>query len=468
MRVLIVEDDSDFIEALEAIVGGCVSGAQVTLATNRQDASNHIEVDFYDLIILDLNIPADAESNVPDPSHGHAVFTTARVSSSGTPIIVLTGSSAEDFFPALLRQQQQTDVWGAGKLPLLTFHKKHLMDKFPEALQEYVNHFQSLADIELDRSGLYLSFEEDRRFRIFARAHNAARVVIQRVGGGLSDTKVYKVVLSGSTGAVTHNAIAKIGSLQDVASEDQRYARHISRLAPESTPRKIGMYEHGAKVTAGVFYGLATGFDTNAWSNSALDPRKLVESLHSLLAPWAARDEHRMYVRELRQRLLNDDGFNKVVEEYGLDWCSDFENRRVQVKWGCCHGDLHGLNVLCNEAGQPILIDYGDVGPGAACTDPITLELSMFFHPEGPLVDSGWPSVSEAESWGDLEQYLKNCPRPDLIRQCREWARRSAAGNREIGAVAYSYLLRQLKYENTNKERVLALLEGVRTYLSQS
>jgi hypothetical protein len=41
---------------------------------------------------------------------------------------------------------------------------------------------------------------------------------------------------------------------------------------------------------------------------------------------------------------------------------------------------------------------------------------------------------------------------------------RVGAGNREVAASAYAYLLRQLKYADTNKDSVLALLAGVKAY----
>ena len=55
---------------------------------------------------------------------------------------------------------------------------------------------------------------------------------------------------------------------------------------------------------------------------------------------------------------------------------------------------------------------------------------------------------------------------PEFIRTCREWAEEIAAGRREIAACAYTYLLRQLKYDDTNKARILALLEGARAMMA--
>jgi hypothetical protein len=76
----------------------------------------------------------------------------------------------------------------------------------------------------------------------------------------------------------------------------------------------------------------------------------------------------------------------------------------------------------------------------------------------------GWPSVEQARQWGALDVYLEGCPVAEFVRECRAWAGRAGAGQREVAAAAYSYLIRQLKYEDTDKDLSLALLEGVKRY----
>jgi hypothetical protein len=95
-------------------------------------------------------------------------------------------------------------------------------------------------------------------------------------------------------------------------------------------------------------------------------------------------------------------------------------------------------------------------------------QLSLFFHPEGPLKNSDWPTPLQANNWGNLEVYLEGCPCQYFVQACRKWALNIAAGDREVAAVAYSYLMRQFKYPKVNKERVLALLNGVKAYYDQT
>ena len=52
--------------------------------------------------------------------------------------------------------------------------------------------------------------------------------------------------------------------------------------------------------------------------------------------------------------------------------------------------------------------------------------------------------------------------RPQFVRDCRAWAYDAAGSGREVLASAYSYLIRQLKYSDTDKELALRLLESVK------
>jgi Ser/Thr protein kinase RdoA (MazF antagonist) len=80
-------------------------------------------------------------------------------------------------------------------------------------------------------------------------------------------------------------------------------------------------------------------------------------------------------IRDVRQRILSDDALDRILEEFSLPWVREFEQKSIQTKWCCIHGDLHGCNVLVKTDGLSIIIDYGDVEPGPASLDPVTLEL---------------------------------------------------------------------------------------------
>lgn len=471
MKILIIEDDSDFIEAINEIISKAAPEAASTVAKNKTSATAHIKDSFFDLIILDLNIPITDDSLDGDPTHGHSVLTTARLEAPGTPVIVLTGSSAEEFIPSLLGLQEQKDVWGSGSnIQLVALHKKHKLDAFPSLLNTYTENIASLRKIELRKNGTLLSETEDRIIRIFSRKVKGASCAIRKIGGGLSSCTVYRLAVSNEAGELLHDAVCKIGSTAEIRDEDERYTQHVARLRPDATPRKLQLLEHGAKNTSGVFYGLAMGFTNSVFDQTIFQhySKATTSTLEAYLENWRSKSEARMAIKDIRRRLLNDGAFNEIRKTYPIPWADQFEEELIQVKQGCCHGDLHGMNILTTTTGNPIIIDYGDVGDGASSFDPITLELSFFFHPEGPFKNSEWPNVNQAKDWGNLTTYLDGCPSSEFITNCRQWALRIAAGDREIAAVAYTYLVRQLKYDGTNKKRIISLLDGVKAYYDQT
>ena len=197
----------------------------------------------------------------------------------------------------------------------------------------------------------------------------------------------------------------------------------------------------------------------------------VIRNLERATARWVVGvPETRRNIKQFREKLLDNDTLEMMRGSYGLHWVPEFETREIQSHWGCAHGDLHGCNVLVSGSDAIVLIDYGDVGEGPAALDPVTLELSLLFHPDGGETENGneWPSIEQGKIWGDLDSYLVGCPFGEFVRECRRWAFGVAAGRREVAACAYSYLVRQLKYGDTNKELAMALLDGVRNFYEES
>lgn len=470
INLLIIEDDLLFIDALKGIVNSLGGAIFITVAQSKESALASIRDKFFDLIILDLSIPTTDGALDGSPVHGHAVFATARVESFGTPILVLTGSASEEFIPSLLQLSEKDDLWGCGTpLPMVAFTPKHMLDRFPTSLNEYISNLKLLSTIELARNSVDISDQEERLIRIFAKRSGGARVTTSLVSGGLSGSKVLRLRVTATDGVLIYNSICKIGSRDTIEDESTKFDKYVNRLLPQASPRKLAILQNGAKNTCGIFYSLAEGFDHNIFGRLSVseDISSLVAKLDNYLARWVASGEQPTKIRKVRERLLTQEKYSEIVQILP-SWTIDFEEHIIQVKWGCAHGDLHGLNVLVSESNDPILIDYGDVGDGPSTIDPVTLELSLFFHPEGPLRNSDWPTSAQARQWWNDFVYLENCPCEHFIRACRTWAKKISAGEREIIAVAYSYLLRQLRYEGVNKIRVLDLLAGVKACYEQT
>lgn len=468
MHILIVEDDEEFVAELRQVFAELPGSVDIKIAGSRGAAFELLDKEFFDLVILDLKIPTIEGALDADPEHGHAVFAHSRTVAPGTPIFVLTGSPAEDFIPAMLKQQQQVDVWSEGrKVGTIDFLKKYKFDECPAMLSPIAAAIHGLSDVEMDSGGVNLTLQDDRLIRIFARKFGGAHCKVSQIGGGLSGAKVVRVRVTNSGGARVHDAVAKLGSPADVRDEGSRFENLVSRLDPGATPRKLATLEFGAGALAGIFYGLAEGFESSAFDVALRQDGRAAGAIKGVEAATKRWNDgvpqSRRMLRDIRQRVLGDDALTAILGKYPIDWARDFEAAQIQTRWSCIHGDLHGSNVLIAPDGSAVLIDYGDVGDGPASLDPVTLELSLLFHTQ--RVDlGGWPSLKQARQWGSLPTYLEGCPAAEFIRACREWAIRVSAGNREIAASAYAYLMRQLKYDDTNKDLALALLDGVKSF----
>jgi CheY-like chemotaxis protein len=467
MRILVVEDDKTFLEGLIPMLRSLGNEIEVIEARSKESAQTRLRAEFFDLILLDLTIPtADGLLDL-NIQHGHAVFGSSRVLARGTPVFILTGSSAEDVFPDLIAHARQVDVWGDGlSRPTVDYLPKSQLDKLTEKLKPIAEAVRALADVELKRSGSgdSLSVGADRIVRIFARTRAGSRCELAQMSAGLSDARVFRVRVFDQHGASRINAIAKIGSHDAIATETRNYEREIARLDSRATPRLLGTIDFGGKDTAAVFYSLAEGYEKTLFDLVASDPSLaaiIVSRTAELTDSWNdGVPERQVKVRDVRRLILIDEKTQPLVEQFGIGWVDAFEQRRVQTRWSCVHGDLHGGNILVNGDGVPVLIDYGDVKEGPAAIDPITLELSVLFHPDRPK-NVTWPSAEQARAWGDVSAYTQQCPFAEFIKACRAWSDRVGVGPREISASAYGYLLRQLKYPDTDKEMVLTLLTSV-------
>jgi CheY-like chemotaxis protein len=464
--ILVVEDDDEYIAELKRIIGETGGPALPTFVTNRDDAVATLDAGFFDFAILDLKIPTAEGTTDLDPEHGKYVFHHVRKVSPGTKILVLTSSPSEDFIAPLLAQKHDADIWSEGaRVDTVEFLKKLQIDQAPERIGKVVAAIRALSYVELQLNGQNLSTGEDRLVRIFAKHFGARRCSVHPIGAGKSGARPLRLQMFDQTGAPIRDVVAKLGALPKMQDEDARYETHVALLDGAATPRKMKLLEFGAGATAGIFYQLADGHDASMFATmveqDALSA-KAVAATADALAGWSrGRNEERRSIGAIRSSWVSDERAVQLHNEFGLDWAAEFESREIQTRWCCVHGDLHGENILVSPDGNVLVIDYGDVGHGSAGYDPVTLELSAVLQ-ANPTLGPEWPTAEACRQWHDLDAYVVGCPMPEFIRACRAWSESLTVGRRELAACAYSYLLRQLKYQDTDKERILALLDGVK------
>ncbi|WP_434618591.1 phosphotransferase [Tabrizicola sp. M-4] len=467
--VLIVEDDDDYATEILNILEGVGAPYRAIVAKNRNEASARLDSEFFDFAILDLKIPTGDKTLDLDPEHGKAIFHHARRVTPGTKLLVLTSSPSDDFIADLLTQKHDADIWSEGsEVDTVEFLRKIDIDRAPDSIGKVLHAIRALDGVELDLRAVNLDTGEDRLVRIFAKRFGAMRCVVSKIGGGRSGAKTFRLQLFDGVGAPLREVVAKLATLDRVKDEYRRHEAHIMLLDGAVTPRKMAILEFGAGPIAGLFYQLAQGHDDSLFTTMAKEDARAAVAVAATAAAlnyWSAgKPESRRSVKEVRQCWVDDDTAAELQKTYGLDWAADFEARELQTRWCCVHGDLHGENILVDAGSNIMIIDYGDVGHSAASYDAISLELSAVLQ-QNETISAAWPTEEQCRQWHDLDAYLAGCPMPEFVRACRDWALQVAAGRREVAACSYTYLLRQLKYPDTDKSRILALLEGVRAFM---
>lgn len=93
MRVLLIEDDA----VLQAVMLRSLSdaGHRVDVAGHFQEAAHFWDVQTYDVVLLDLNLPLNAQAHAPQAS-GLQLLREARRRGDRTPVLVLTARNRTD------------------------------------------------------------------------------------------------------------------------------------------------------------------------------------------------------------------------------------------------------------------------------------------------------------------------------------------------------------------------------------
>ncbi|MCG7630591.1 phosphotransferase [Epibacterium sp. MM17-32] len=467
VRILLVEDEEDFFEQVRDVCLDVDPQCEILWAKSRDSAYQLISDDLFDLTVLDQKIPTMDGALDAHVDHGRAVWDELHRIASGTPVLIHTALSADDIIKTIVRRTREQRIWGCDKkFPTVDHLRKEDFDKLPSLLSDYFQSIRGLMDIEHSVSdGSNLDEQEFRLIKIFVRRIGGVRCRITKLSGGLSGSAVYHVDVFDASGQKIQNAVLKIGSHEMVETEQGNLGL-INRLPASASPRFLEVLNFGAKDTAAIAYQLADGYGQNAFSILSESPERLEEVLKGInnqRKPWVEGSiETRITVGDLRRTVLDDDTARQLFEEHSLNWAAGFEARELQVHWGCIHGDLHGENVLfCDEGGDPVFIDYGDVKEGPMALDWMTLESSILFHPGASVIGVEPGKRVNPKEWASNEKYssLENVANYSAL--CRSFAESEGLHRRELVAATYAYVLCQLKYKDTDKELATSLLNAV-------
>jgi CheY-like chemotaxis protein len=462
MKVLVVEDDLTYLRILEDGLRR-IPGVTVTLAKSRDSARAALEASDFDLVICDLKIPTGDGQLDLETEHGEAVMALSGARHPGTPIIILSAFGTMAFAVDAVSRAPRIDVIGDGHEDVMVgYRTKDQIDLFMDEVQRFAARLAKTDGIEIRRAaGINLSWPQGRLIRIFAREREGSIVQVSAVTGGFSSTAVFKVRVNGANGQLRGLALAKIGPLEIVKDEANRFGRNISLTLPLGTFANLQRHlSGGAGATGALFYQLAQDAPS-LFEVLAEDPSKaaaIVPVLATNIGGWLdGAPQGEVLLGDLRQ-VSGPSNLDAVVQHLsGID-CPTIEGRRIVARRAVQHGDLHAGNALVFAGDRPVLIDFARAGEFIAGYDPVSLELGLLFHPSGKPIRGNWPAIEQAEQWDDLESYVKDCPCPDFIRACRRWALEASPSDRAVLGCVYLHAVRQLQYDDTDKDIARALI----------
>lgn len=466
MRILLVEDKIDTAQVIEKAIRA-IDGCELNWKRSKAGALVALSEEHFDVVILDRRIPTEDDFLDDHPDHGWAVFQAVVEQQPGTSVWFLTGTVDPDFPADVLNAHgKRGDIHACGREDSL--YRVFWKDKVTAciaAVRLFRAEIEQTDSIHLDLVGYQanLRAEEVRLLRLFGRLHQGARVEVRVLQGGLSGARVFRVSVFNTAGAVKINSVARIGTAEDIAAERAKYRTEIVKLANGAFPPVTAELNHGAAGFAGIFYQVVGNEVRSLFDVLIANPGAAAEAADRLRldqGTWhGTRQVQRVRVSAVRRALIGDVQlrmYNHHLE--GID-LSVVENVEIDVARCVQHCDLHCGNVLFDDSGRPMVIDYPDTGGAFASLDPIVLELSTIFHKDAPD-RKGWPSEVQAGLWTNLDTFCAGAAYEPFIRACRAWAEDVAASPQEVLAVAYSYTLRQLKYDDTDKALVRAIVRA--------
>jgi CheY-like chemotaxis protein len=464
MRVLYVEDNDDFANDFVALVRERFPSAMVVVCSSFSTAVEALVAESFDLALIDLSLPRES-NGVPYVEIGVELFRLIESTYAGTPVVIFTGQEGDRTTDDLRDMvSRRIRFFGGADRPFLSVKRKDRIERLLSMIDEFerdeiVAETVTLSDLDNRALGASCSVEDRRLLRSLCVYRSGARGRVKRLSGGMSGSAVYRVDVISSSGATMQRSVGKLGIGKSIEREHYNYESLVSRLQ-RGYPAIVGCDLVAGGARRAIFYNLAEGVDSNFFA-LLHDAREVIEVLRARLAIWHGQ---RSLARETVEAIVAEIAGAKGVElarSLGLPDLNEVFELEIEIVRSVQHGDLHGANILCNADGSDVcLIDFGDVRETIALLDAVSVELSPLFHPEGVGDDLRNCLKQNAAAWFNDADISRACPGSTWLSQVRPWIRQVALSHVDYAVTVLAYAIRQLKYEDTDKDLAVALINA--------
>jgi CheY-like chemotaxis protein len=233
LRILLIEDDKDDVRVILDAIRARDIDATVTVATSRDSAEAQLEAFAFEFVVCDLKIPTVDGGLDAEIQHGLAAFSVAQEKLFGAPVMFLSAFGTVEILEDILAKGRQDDPYGRRE-PEQMLHsvQKSRLTRAIDIVERASIEASTLNGIVCRHDGT-LDWAEERVIQIFARMYQGVEVQVREFRGGLSNTKTLLVRVTDGLGAFKARGVMKIGSLDRVEDESDRYAANVPAVLGE-------------------------------------------------------------------------------------------------------------------------------------------------------------------------------------------------------------------------------------------
>ncbi len=460
MRVLIVEDDLETANDLEARLRRRLDPVEILRSESVADASEAIEAHTFDAAIVDLRLPEEPGGSTRLVEFGKLVDARIADCQPGAARVYLTASDLKEV-KEQLRMSAPGDYFAIGDSISLV---DHILKEGTAQLEECVEFVAAHRDrlVALDEvlleGGDDIDHDDRRAFALTVRiAGGHSGRIAKRAGLSLCRTAV--VECFDANGHSSGNAFCKVGPPDAIGQEQAGYDRVQFSLPSTARPTLDRELFVGIGRSRALVFTIAPTssslFDTT--SDDVDTAEECVGALEELFRPWAPTppttsvafvDLRRSWIKpEVEER------FERELTSLGLE---RLEAEEYELLVHRQHGDLHGENILVVDHSSPFLIDFAYTDDLVGPVDPVSLELSFLFHEKSPL--RGSLDGHDLNGWWDAAFLARTGGFGRFARVCRAWSEATGHDSRAYAVITLLYSLWILEH-TTNHELALRIAD---------
>ena len=231
MKLLFVGLDDDYsVRFLESTAG--IASIEIEHATSRTEADRYLARELVDVIVL--NLDGIAVDGVALPSEAYKFLQTSTENSTSILTCCVTSESIEaELVNSLLNASRSADIWAVGeKAPTVNIWATDNLQNLIDYLKHQIEAVACVDAIVINSGGKILSLipNQTRVLKIFANMLGGVSCNVEKLDGGLSSSRVFKIRVQNAQGHERISAVAKIDKFEKVVSESSKYQNEVSRL----------------------------------------------------------------------------------------------------------------------------------------------------------------------------------------------------------------------------------------------